>query len=75
MDAKLQLRVQRYGWDAASNYYENGWRLPLAAAQAALLEAAALQLGERVIEVVCGSGLVRRAAAARSVGTAGSYLT
>lgn len=73
MEAKLQLRVQRYGWDAASNYYENGWRVPLAAAQAALLEAAALQPGERVIEAACGSGLVTRAAAA-AVGRAGEVL-
>lgn len=73
MDAKLQLRVQRYGWDAASNYYENGWRVPLAAAQVALLKAAALQPGERVIEVACGSGLVTRAAAA-AVGRAGEVL-
>jgi methylase of polypeptide subunit release factors len=73
VEAKLQLRVQRYGWDAASNYYENGWRVPLAAAQAALLEAAALQPGERVIEAACGSGLVTRAAAA-AVGRAGEVL-
>ena len=73
MEAKLQLRVQRYGWDAASNYYENGWRVPLAAAQAALLEAAALQPGERVIEAACGSGLLTRAAAA-AVGRAGEVL-
>jgi ubiquinone/menaquinone biosynthesis C-methylase UbiE len=73
VDAKLQLRVQRYGWDAAANYYENSWRVPLAAAQAALLEAAAMQPGERVIEAACGSGLVTRAAAA-AVGRAGEVL-
>ncbi len=73
MEGKLQLRVQRYGWDAASDWYENGWRVPLAAAQAALLEAAALQAGERVIEAACGSGLVTRAAAA-AVGPTGVVL-
>jgi SAM-dependent methyltransferase len=73
MEARLQLRVQRYGWDAASDYYENGWRVPLAPAQAALLEAAALQPGERVIEAACGSGLVTRAAAA-AVGRTGEVL-
>lgn len=73
MDARLQLRVQRYGWDAASDHYESGWGVPLAAARAALLEAAALQPGERVIEAACGSGLVTRAAAA-AVGPAGEVL-
>lgn len=73
MEAKLQLRIQRYGWDAASNHYEHGWRVPLTPAQAALLEAAALQPGERVIEAACGSGLVTRAAAA-AVGQAGEVL-
>lgn len=73
MESRLQLRVQRYGWDAASNFYENGWRVPLAAAQAALLEAAALRPGERVIEAACGSGLVTRAAAA-AVGPTGEVL-
>lgn len=73
MDAKLQLRIQRYGWDAASGRYEDGWRNPLAPAQAGLLEAAALQPGERVIEAACGSGLVTRAAAA-AVGPSGELL-
>jgi ubiquinone/menaquinone biosynthesis C-methylase UbiE len=73
MDPKLQLRVQRYGWDAASDYYEDGWRGPLATAQAALLTAAGLQPGERVIEAACGSGLVTTAAA-RAVGSGGDVL-
>ncbi|SDJ45378.1 hypothetical protein SAMN05421850_1374, partial [Lutimaribacter saemankumensis] len=25
MDARLQLRVQRYGWDAACPHYHVGW--------------------------------------------------
>lgn len=73
MEAKLQLRVQRYGWDAASGHYEEGWRGPLAAAQKSLLEAAAIQQGERVIEAACGSGLVTRAVAA-AVGKRGEVL-
>jgi ubiquinone/menaquinone biosynthesis C-methylase UbiE len=60
MDSKLQVRVQRYGWDAASAYYEDGWQGPLAPAQRALLQMAALQPGERVIEAACGSGLVTK---------------
>lgn len=73
MDAKLQLRVQRYGWDAAAAHYEEGWRGPLLPAQRRLLEAAALRPGERVLEVACGSGLVTRAVA-KAVGATGSVL-
>jgi len=73
MDSKLQLRVQRYGWDAAAAHYEAGWRQPLLAAQRTLLETAALAPGERVLEVACGSGLVTRAAAA-AVGPTGALL-
>ena len=63
MDARLQNRIQRYGWDAASEHYEDGWRGPLQPAQATLLAFAAVERGERVIEVACGSGLVTRALA------------
>jgi len=73
VDTKLQLRVQRYGWDAAAAHYEAGWRQPLLSAQRTLLEAAALAPGERVLEVACGSGLVTREAA-RAVGPAGEVL-
>jgi SAM-dependent methyltransferase len=73
MDARLQLRVQRYGWDAASDFYEDGWRGPLAPAQATLLGAAELRLGERVIEAACGSGIVTTAIA-RAVGPEGAVL-
>ncbi len=58
MDARLQLRVQRYGWDKAAAYYEPSWREQLAPAQEKLLEMAALQPGERVVETACGTGLV-----------------
>ncbi len=63
MEAKLQVRVQRYGWDAASGYYEDGWQKPLAAAQATLLSVTAIQPGERIIETACGSGRLTRAIA------------
>jgi SAM-dependent methyltransferase len=63
VDPKLQIRVQRYGWDTASELYEKGWRGPLAPAQGTLLQVAALEPGERVIEAACGSGLVTRALA------------
>jgi len=73
VDPKLQNRVQRYGWDAASALYEDGWREPLLPAQRTLLEAAALAPGERVIEAACGSGLVTRMIA-RAVGPAGAVV-
>lgn len=73
MDAKLQIRIQRYGWDAASELYEDGWQGPLAPAQATLLGVADIKPGERVIEAACGSGLVTRAVA-EAVGPKGQVL-
>jgi ubiquinone/menaquinone biosynthesis C-methylase UbiE len=63
MDAKLQRRVQRYGWDAAAPVYENAWREQLKLAHDALLDMAALKPGMRVLEVACGTGLVTMQAA------------
>jgi ubiquinone/menaquinone biosynthesis C-methylase UbiE len=73
MDARLQRRVQRYGWDLAAADYEALWQAQLADAQAALLAAAALRDGERVLDVACGTGLVSFAAA-RAVGASGEVL-
>lgn len=63
MDAKLQVRVQRYGWDKASGLYETGWRAQLAPAHRKLLELADLAPGEQVVETACGTGLVTLPAA------------
>ena len=73
MDPKLQIRVQRYGWDAASELYEDGWRAPLAPAQHTLILIADIKPGERVIEAACGSGLVTRALA-EAAGSSGHVL-
>ena len=55
MDARLQRRVQRYGWDRASSAYETFWREGLAPAQERLLARADLRDGERVtLEVTIG---------------------
>jgi len=70
MDARLQRRVQRYGWDRASDSYERHWAAQLRPAQELLLEMAALAPEERVLDVACGTGLVTLPAA-RAVGPAG----
>ena len=71
MDARLQLRVQRYGWDRAAADYERGWAAPLRPAQDRLLALAALGAGERVLDLACGTGLVTLRAAL-AVGPSGS---
>lgn len=69
MEARLQRRVQRYGWDLAATDYESLWRPQLAEAQAALLAWASPAPGEQVLDVACGTGLVSfEAARAVSVG-------
>ncbi len=73
MDARLQRRVQRYGWDLAAHDYEPLWRAQLAEAQAALLASVSLAPGERVLDVACGTGLAT-SGAARAVGPDGRVL-
>jgi SAM-dependent methyltransferase len=73
MDARLQRRVQRYGWDKAAEVYEASWRVQLAPAQRRMLELAALQPGERVLDIACGTGLVTFDAA-RTVGPGGEVV-
>lgn len=58
MDPRLQIRVQRYGWDAAASHYHAGWQEQLKPAHDTLLEMAQIQPGDRVIETACGSGMV-----------------
>ncbi|CAN7413964.1 MULTISPECIES: class I SAM-dependent methyltransferase [unclassified Variovorax] len=70
MDARLQRRVQRYGWDLAAGEYEALWQAQLADARAGLLAMAAPEAGERVLDVACGTGLVAFEAA-RAVGPDG----
>lgn len=73
MDAKLQRRVQRYGWDKAAAAYEQYWQEQLAPAQDRLVELAAVQPGERVLDVACGTGLVTFRAA-ELTGPSGSVM-
>ena len=58
LEAKLQRRVQRYGWDIAASPYEGYWRTQLEPAHNRLLEMTALRPGESVLETACGTGLV-----------------
>jgi ubiquinone/menaquinone biosynthesis C-methylase UbiE len=73
MEARLQRRVQRYGWDLAATDYEPLWQAQLAEAQAALLAWASPGLGEQVLDVACGTGLVSFEAAG-VVGASGHVL-
>jgi len=73
MEARLQRRVQRYGWDLAAIDYEPLWQTQLAEAQAALLAWASPAPGEQVLDIACGTGLVSFEAA-RAVGVSGHVL-
>jgi len=73
MEARLQRRVQRYGWDLATQDYEPLWQTRLAEAQAALMALASPALGEQVLDIACGTGLVSFEAA-RAVGPDGHVL-
>ncbi len=73
MDARLQRRVQRYGWDAAARVYESTWRDNLQPAHDLMFELSALKPGDAVVDVACGSGLATFRAAT-CVGDQGSVV-
>jgi ubiquinone/menaquinone biosynthesis C-methylase UbiE len=73
MDGRLQRRVQRYGWDKACEHYEHFWEDQLLPAQDRLLEVADLRLGERVLDIAAGTGLVSFPAA-QAVGAEGEVV-
>lgn len=56
MDERLQLRLQRHGWDRAAPLYEASWHAPLELAHRALLDRMRVRPGERVLDVACGTG-------------------
>ena len=58
MDAKLQRRIQRYGWDRAAHDYERAWRDQLEPAQNRMLALAGIRPGDHVLDIACGTGLV-----------------
>lgn len=63
MDGKVQLRIQRYGWDAAAGFYHQDWEKQLRLAQDTLLGMADLAPGQSVLETACGTGMVTMRAA------------
>jgi ubiquinone/menaquinone biosynthesis C-methylase UbiE len=73
MDAKLQRRIQRYGWDRAADAYERFWEQQLAPAHERVIALAAIRPGERVLDVACGTGLVTFRAA-ELAGPAGTVM-
>jgi ubiquinone/menaquinone biosynthesis C-methylase UbiE len=73
MDARLQRRIQRYGWDLAADDYEALWQAHLAEAQAVMMALASPAPGDQVLDVACGSGRVSLEAA-RAVGPDGHVL-
>ena len=70
MEARLQRRVQRYGWNKAAAHYEGFWSEQLRPAQDLMMQLAALRSGERVLDIACGTGLVTFRAA-EAVGPTG----
>ena len=73
MDAALQRRIQRYGWDKAANFYEDAWQQQLKPAQDLLLDIADIREGEKILDIACGTGLVSFRAAALA-GKSGSVV-
>ncbi|GGD47341.1 class I SAM-dependent methyltransferase [Pseudoxanthomonas indica] len=58
LQARLQRRIQRYGWDLAADAYEFLWQQQLSAAHRQLLLLAAPLPGESVLDVASGTGLI-----------------
>lgn len=73
MDARLQRRIQRYGWERAADAYARHWHGSLAGVHGELLTLAAPAHGEAVLDVACGAGVVS-VAAASAVGPTGRVL-
>lgn len=57
MHADLQRRIQKYGWDYASDVYEPSWEAQLRPARDLMMALAEIPAGARVLDVACGTGL------------------
>ena len=73
LEARLQRRVQRYGWDRAVDAYARHWHQPLAGLHGDMLSLAQLCAGESVLDLACGTGAVA-IAAAQAVGATGTVV-
>lgn len=58
MEAKLQMRIQRYGWDKAAVFYEKFWQYQLKPAQDLMISMSGINTGEKILDVACGTGLI-----------------
>ena len=56
MDPRVFRRVQRYGWDAATDAYDRGWVPLLERLTESCVARAALRPGERVLDLATGTG-------------------
>jgi ubiquinone/menaquinone biosynthesis C-methylase UbiE len=73
MDPRVQRRIQRYGWDLAAHEYDRLWGDPLGVASRGVLAQLAPHVGERVLDVACGTGTLAFALA-EAVGSAGAVV-
>jgi ubiquinone/menaquinone biosynthesis C-methylase UbiE len=72
-DARFHLRVQRYGWDLASQTYEAGWVPQLVDYARGCIDRAELATGQHVADVATGPGTAAFMAAER-VGPTGRVI-
>ena len=73
MDPRVFRRVQRYGWDAATNAYDRGWVPQLERLTEWCVVRASLEPGERVLDLATGTG-VGAFAAGRMVRARGAVM-
>jgi ubiquinone/menaquinone biosynthesis C-methylase UbiE len=69
MKPELQRRIQRYGWDKASEYYERSWEAQLKPAHDLVLEVSQVQPGETILDIAAGTGLITFPLAAQAGAT------
>ncbi|OUR90814.1 dimethylmenaquinone methyltransferase [Flavobacteriales bacterium 34_180_T64] len=58
MNPNLQRRVQRYGWDKASEFYQDLWQVQLKPAHDLLLKTSDVRNGDNIIDIAAGTGLI-----------------
>jgi ubiquinone/menaquinone biosynthesis C-methylase UbiE len=63
MDPRVFRRVQRYGWDAATNAYDRGWVPQLERLTQSCVVRANLRSGEHVLDLATGTGVAAFTAA------------